>query len=517
MRKLALFLVVVITVLSLAACGKGDGTGSADLGANLPPVEYVPRTDYISSGKYNEFYYVEYTDYIEITDCSIPEGQASIEFPKVILSKPVKVISVDSLQGNVYLKSAVIPSTVTEIGNYLFANCSKLESITLPDRVEKIGCAAFFGTPWFDTLQDEYVIVGEGVLIKYNGNGGDITIPEDVKYLSDAFAENSRILSITIPTSVEGISDYAFYECSSVTNVAIPTHISEIGSHAFDGTTWLLSEEAEFVTVGNSVLIAYNGSDTDVTVPDGIKYIAGAFGGNKSITSITVPASVRCVRSGEFHDCSSLKTATFLGDDTFIEQAAFANCTSLNKVILPAKLKILSTQTFYSCGKLTDVTLPKSLIYIGNAAFYSNGELTEITLPPSLKGVGSAAFFGCVKLTSLNFPDTLECIGQVAVACCYELSEFTLPPKITAVPTGLFSYCVKLKELRFGDHVTDIGEGAFEGCSKLSVYIEGKETTLQKDIFLSCEGKEYKIYCKKGSVAESYAKKNKIKYSIIKE
>ena len=94
--------------------------------------------------------------------------------------------------------------------------------------------------------------------------------------------------------------------------------------------------------------------------------------------------------------------------------------------------------------------------------------------------------------------------------------QLTLPKKVTAIESGLFSYCVKLTKLHIGEQVTFIGEAAFEGCSTLSVYIEGAETSLGKDVFLSCEGSNYKIYCKKGSVAEKYAKENKIKYSQIK-
>lgn len=42
------------------------------------------------------------------------------------------------------MKSVVIPDSVTEIGDFAFANCSGLTSIKISDSVISIGKAAFF-------------------------------------------------------------------------------------------------------------------------------------------------------------------------------------------------------------------------------------------------------------------------------------------------------------------------------------------------------------------------------------
>lgn len=515
MKKLSLILAISLILLSFVACGKDtDNTSSV---ISLPPIEDYEVDEFVSIGKYNGFHYVEYFDHIELTEYDDAEFAVELKFPAVILDKPVTKISIPSFRDNAFLKSAVIPDTVQEIGNYLFAYCTSLTDITLPENIKKIGCSAFLETPWFEALTDKFVVVGDGVLIKYNGDDSEVVIPDTVKYLSDALSETSKIISIDIPLSVTGISDYAFYNCSSLGDINIPSHISDIGTHILDKTTWLMAEDGDFITVGNSVLIHYSASDNEVVIPDGIKYIAGGFSSNETVTKVTIPDSVIRVRSASFYECKNLKSVEFKGYITHIDAAAFANCTNLSDVTLPAGLKVLESRMFYSCSKLTDIKLPSSIKLIGKAAFYSCNELINIEFPETLKALDSAAFFGCTKLQSLALPDSVENFGDVTFACCYELAEFKLPPKITDIPLGLFSFCVKLTELRFGEQVTNIGDSAFEACKDLKVYIAGESTELGKDVFVSCEDGTYKIYCKNGSVAEKYAKENKIKYAEYKD
>ena len=520
MKKLSLVLALILIILTFTSC-KGDSEDANSSGItslpSLPPVEDYETDVFVSIGIENGFHYVEYSDHVELTDYDMADSVSEIKFPSTIANKPVTKVNITSFAGNTFLTSVQFPNTVLEIGNQVFATCTSLENVKLPEGVQKIGSEVFYDTPWFESLADEFVIVGDGVLLKYNGKGGDVVIPDTVKYVSDALSESSKITSIVIPNSVTGISNYAFYNCSSLSDITIPSHISDIGTHAFDETTWLLINDDEFLTVGNSVLVKYNGNGGDVVIPDTVKYVSGAFNGNENVTSVTVPSSVIRVRSASFLECKNLTKITFEGAYTYIDAAAFAECTHLAEVNLPSKLEVIEDQLFYACPYLVNIKLPDSVKLISRGAFYSCSRLESIEIGNNVTAIDSAAFFGCIAITKIELPDTVEKFGTVPFACCYELTEFNLPPKITEIPLGCFSYCVKIPELRFGEHVTSIGEGAFEGCADLIVYIEGADTTIGKDIFLSCEDGKRKVYCKKGSVAEKYLKENKIKYSIIKE
>ena len=52
----------------------------------------------------------------------------------------------------------------------------------------------------------EFEITSEGELIKYHGKGGDVVIPEGVKFIAkhDVFSSKTRIKSIFLPKSFIG-------------------------------------------------------------------------------------------------------------------------------------------------------------------------------------------------------------------------------------------------------------------------------------------------------------------------
>ncbi len=173
--------------------------------------------------------------------------------------------------------NVVIPDGVTEIGSYAFDNCSTITSITIPENVTSIGNNAFLGcgslstitvfweyppftyNPYIQSGLDYYscvlsipagtrmnyssiggmgmssywsgfniierrsteeFLIKDGVLVQYNGNGGNVIIPNNVTEISAYVFENcSTITSITIPSSVTSIGLGAFRGCTNLTSI----------------------------------------------------------------------------------------------------------------------------------------------------------------------------------------------------------------------------------------------------------------------------------------------------------
>ena len=87
---------------------------------------------------------------------------------------------------------------------------------------------------------DNGFTIENGVLTKYTGNGGKVTIPNDpsnkvTKIGKNAFKDCKSLTNITIPNSVKEIGDSAFSFCSSLTKIVIPNSVKEIGKNVFAG------------------------------------------------------------------------------------------------------------------------------------------------------------------------------------------------------------------------------------------------------------------------------------------
>lgn len=105
--------------------------------------------------------------------------------------------------------------TVTSIGNYAFANCKWLTSISIPKTITKINTYAFFDC---DALTS-------------------ISIPISVTLIGDdTFWDCDGLTSITIPDSVSSIGNSAFTSCNKMTTITIGSSVTFIGSDAFSGT-----------------------------------------------------------------------------------------------------------------------------------------------------------------------------------------------------------------------------------------------------------------------------------------
>jgi hypothetical protein len=51
--------------------------------------------------------------------------------------------------------------------------------------------------------------------------------------LNDSLLANQNLTSLSLPTSLVTISNYAFAECSSLTSLSLPTSLVTISSYAF--------------------------------------------------------------------------------------------------------------------------------------------------------------------------------------------------------------------------------------------------------------------------------------------
>lgn len=167
------------------------------------------------------------------------------------------------------LLSVKIGNNVTRVGERSFKNARKLDTVTIGKNIAYIGDSAFEGTPWLVKQSDEFLIVGKGVLLKYNGRGAEVTVPDNVKVISSAFMGCEWIERVTIGSKVTNIAKYAFSGCVNLTEVVITAKVTEIGNCAFLGCI--------------------------------------------ALKKIELPKTLRSIGDNTFNNCSSLSTVVYKG------------------------------------------------------------------------------------------------------------------------------------------------------------------------------------------------------------
>ena len=119
-----------------------------------------------------------------------------------------------------------------------------------------------------------------------------------------------------------------------------------------------------------------------------------------------------------------------------IGKSAFVHCRSLTSVTVPATVTYIGNAAFQKCRSLTSVNLPDGITTIGDEAFEECSSLTELTLPRGVKSIGLEAFEDCdaLKVLYVNSPEP-----PTVVSSTFPLDDNGKVPFALYVPNGTFS------------------------------------------------------------------------------
>lgn len=251
-----------------------------------------------------------------------------------------------------------------------------------------------------DYDHDAFEINKNGVLVKYNGKGGDVVIPDGVTGISgDAFYDCKSLTSVIIPKSVtyiedgSGFSEGAFRWCSNLKRVSIAKGLTHIGDYAFSDCESL----------------------TSIIIPDSVIKIGEmAFFDCESLSSINIPGKTKSIGDDAFSCCDHLQEISVSGNNQYY--------ASKNGILYTHDMK-----TLLRCpGAKANVTIPKSVVIICHDAFYGCDRLASVTIPNSIVKIEHSAFGFCENLTSITIPDTVRNIDYEAFYKCKRLTNVTI-------------------------------------------------------------------------------------------
>ena len=233
-------------------------------------------------------------------------------------------------------------SSITEIPENAFSNCTSLKTVKLPPTVTKIADDAFANCKKLEEIQ--------GL--------SNCKISEIGK---DAFAGCYNLKTFDISSAtITSLPDTICSNMYALTSIHLPKTLTSIGTSALEGCKKL-----------------------------------------EEITGIS-DCKLTSIGANAFASCSALKEVDLSKSSfTALPASAFAKDTALTSVKLPDSLTEIGEKAFVGCGAMEKIDLSNTkLTTIGKNAMAEMNDLMYINLPDTVKNVGQSAFDISVPLDS---------------------------------------------------------------------------------------------------------------------
>ena len=445
---------------------------------------------------------------------------------KITLKSDTVSISESAFKDCANLTAILIPSSVKHIDKYAFYNCQGLTKLNFNDGIERIENDAFGSCEKLTSVNFSETLKSIGAF---------------------AFVECKKLSEITIPQSVTSVGEYAFSGCENLASVTVSDDLPYVGGRAFEKTKWLNSQPDGVVYIGKSAY-GYKGDmpkNTELSLKSGITNISGyAFYEEKNLTSVKIPETVNRIGNWAFLDCEGLKNVNIPDGVKRIESWTFSNCSSLTNITVPDSVTVLDGLAFSYCTNLKNIELSKNLTEIGMGALSHCTSLETIDIPDSMIIMDNIAMAGCSELKSVNIGSNLKTVGGQVFAGCTSLEKVNVnlnnknytsengiwydknKTKIILYPynkkDSAYTTPTSLKELCNG-YVGSYGT-LLDNSNLKTVTIEKNVAKIDDyaigfvfdfDNYKINKVKDFTVKGYRGTVAESYAKKNSFNFVAL--
>lgn len=154
---------------------------------------------------------------------------------------------------NVYTNSIrkIELGTGAVLGNYSFALCYSLESITIPNSVTSFGTYIFYYCYSLENIvvPNTITTINTGFL-QYCYSIKNVEIPATIRTLGNSyvFGQCYSLATVILPVGISSISQTAFNTCYSLSHIVIPNTVTSFGNSSFVNCRALAN-----ITIPNSV------------------------------------------------------------------------------------------------------------------------------------------------------------------------------------------------------------------------------------------------------------------------
>lgn len=323
----------------------------------------------------------------------------------LIINEKTEKINAYAFYSNKNIKSLKLSLNLKEISDYSFYNCSQLKEIDFNQNKDySIGSYAFS-----NCLSIEHLEFGFGLReIKNNAFEGCVNLnsvsfnlqtASEIKQIesiqSEAFKNCSKLISFTVPTSVNNLGESVFENCSSLQTVILSPLLKTVKYKTF--------------------YQCYNLSSLTSTVD--IEIIEDyAFTGCQKLQTMNCLYNVKEIGVASFKNCQSLINVSF-NNIKIVPELAFEGCKNLKQIQID-NVEEIKAYAFNDCG-LEQFDLPENLIKFDNNSFANclnlelnvsvNSSYTQIAKAIYSKDLKTLVYYPLnATLEEFNIIDELE-------------------------------------------------------------------------------------------------------------
>ncbi len=323
---------------------------------------------------------------------------------------------------------------------------------------------------------------------------GDVVLPQGIQKIGEFAFARSSATSAVLPEGVEYIGYGAFYHCDDLQEVVLPETVRCVEPKAFSHTMWVqnflesegASAEDDFLVTGG-VLAAYRGNTADVTVPEGVRVIAGeVFRDHTEIEKVSLPDSLLVVGEGAFEGCGSLSQIVFGENVEEIKDRAFLG-NVMSEISIPTSVKKAGLQAFGNAiaayqGQEAEYTYENSATRLSNGIYRGISNTGEAVSGVTVTGL--EAVFGSAAADHFSTGQTslLEADGSYTLNISQTVDTAGMEAAFkrvfqNAIPDGMLLYELELTD-ESGIPLKKLGKQTLSVVLPVPDAIKGKEPVI---------------------------------------
>ena len=226
-------------------------------------------------------------------------------------------------------------------------------------------------------------------------------IPLQIKDLDYQCFSNCGLVSLEIPSQVTYIGQQCFDRCQSLQSLKIGKKWTLHGNRLFNNETRLCS----------------------VQLPENIKQINGEMIKITPLTSYEIADNV-----------------------IVLDKYCFDNCKSLSSITIPSSLKYISSKYLMSLSSLKVVNVKGDWTYRGDRIFNNSHRFNSIHLPSTVTKINSQFIDNKRSFDTFEIPTYVTSIEEYCFANCNDLKSVVIPSTVQTIGKGCFSNTPHLKE-----------------------------------------------------------------------